>query len=698
MSSIRLDGAHVSLLLLARAEGLPEIVHWGRRLPDGVSADEVAASRARGVRRNAIDEDYVEASLLPTAGGLSLRQPGLQAHRQGRDWTAWFQTRSIEHEAGRIVVEAVDEVAKLSLTITLELAAGRDVLTMRSSLRNDGDETLDVLHLAAGTFLVPAIACTLLSFDGHWGREFFERRVLLETGRFVLENRRGRTSHDRHPALIVGTDGFNEESGDVWGVHLGWSGNHTTSAEVLEDGALLISTGELLQAGEVRLAPGERLQTPVAHAGFSSEGLSGLSRALHAHVRADVVSWPEAEAARPVTLNTWEGNYFDHDLDRLKRQADAAQRLGIERFLLDDGWMRGRDHERAGLGDWSAEPRKYPDGLGPLISHVRVLGMQFGLWVEPEMVNPDSDLFRAFPDAVLRTEGRRLVEGRRQLVLDLGREEIAARIFDDLDALLRAHPIAALKWDMNRDLIAASGRDGAAAYRRHVQAAWGLIDRLRAAHPSVEIESCASGGGRADYGVLARTHRVWASDCTDALERLSIQRGLSRWLPPELMGAHVSASPNHQTGRLHTIGFRAAVALFFHFGVEMDPLTLTSAETEALGGWITLHKRLRPLLHGGLHQGAMTSDGRSLRGVVSADRAQAAYLVAQEIAAVRRMPSPARLPGLDAEALYRVALPAPQEEVFAGGVFSGAVLSVCGLCLPVMQPETAMVLELTRVS
>ena len=687
----RLDGRHATLLLLQRGRGLPEIVHWGRRLP--ASLGDAVAARVRGRRPNGVDEDYVEATLLPTAGTSSLRTPGLLAHRLGLDWTAWFDDCTVEQNGQSLVAAAVDRVARISLTITLRMSG--DVLTMSSRVRNDGESMLDLQHLAAGTFLVPADAATLLSFDGHWGREFSERRVGIETGRFVVDNRRGRTSHDRHPALIAGTEGFDEDCGEVWAVHLGWSGNHTTSAEALEDGTILISTGELLHPGEMMLAPGEALQTPAAHAAYSPHGLSGLSRALHAHVRERVVSWPDGAPARPVTLNTWEGNYFDHDPARLMRQADAASRLGIERFLLDDGWMKARDHERAGLGDWRPDARKYPDGLGPLIAHVRGLGMQFGLWVEPEMVNPDSDLHRAFPDAVLRTDGRAPVTSRHQLVLDLGREAVANRIFDEIDALLGAHPISALKWDMNRDLIAA-GHEGVPAYRRHVLATWALIDRLRRAHPSVEIESCASGGGRADYGMLTRTHRVWASDCTDALERLSIQRGLSRLLPPELIGAHVSASPNHQTGRRHTLGFRAAVALFFHLGVELDPLLLTPDETDELAGWIALHKRLRPLLHGGHHHATSIHDGRSLRGVVSEDRAHAVFLLAQETAPVRRMPAPQRFPGLVADDCYRMTRPGPQAPlkpiVLAGGMFANA-----GIALPIMQPESAMVFEFERL-
>ncbi len=704
MSGHRLDGRGTTLLLLERDGGLPEIVHWGARLPDGLALGDLATLRDRATRRNGLDEDHVEAVLMPTLGTGALRAPALAASRGGVDWTAEFTEMAIHAEPGGLRVAARDPVAALHLEIVLALPPDGDVLAMRSILRNEGDAPLQVERLAAGVFLLPAEACELLVFDGRWGREFAERRVPLASGSWASENRRGR-SHDRFPAIVAGAAGFDEDRGLVHGVHLGWSGNHRTVAERLEDGRLLVTTGEWLHPGEAVLAPGETLETPVAHAALSPDGLSGLSRRFHDAVRRTVLRWPGgAMRPRPVTLNTWEGNYFAHDHDRLVAQAREAARIGVERFVLDDGWMAGRDHERAGLGDWRPDARKYPDGLGPLAQAVTGLGLEFGLWVEPEMVNPDSDLHRAHPEAVLHVAGRPLRTARHQLILDLTRPEIAEAIFAQLHGLLRAHPISYLKWDMNRDFVAAGDQAGRPAYRRHLLATYALLARLRAACPEVEIESCASGGARPDLGILRHTHRVWTSDCTDALERLSIQRGFSRFLPPELMGAHVAASPNHQTGRRHTLGFRAAVALFGHMGVELDPTTLSEAERAELSGWIALHRRLRPLLHAGLHHALPAQAGRSARGVVSQDRRQAAFLVAQERSDPHRAP-PLAVPGLDPARAYRLHAPPPQRlearlsasqaRLFAEGlVLPGALLGAAGIALPEMQPESALVLEL----
>ncbi len=708
MTGYRLDGAATTLLLLQRGRELPEIVHWGPRLPDRLDLDGMASLRDRATRRNGLDHDHVEAVLMPSLGTGALRAPALAASRGGLDWTAEFTEVSVHAEAGALRVAAHDPVARLRLEITLTLPPDGDLLSTRARLSNAGEAPLQLERLAAGVFLLPAGADELLVFDGRWGHEFSERRVSLAAGAWASENRRGRM-HDRFGALIAGVAGFDEDRGLVHGVHLGWSGNHRTTAERLEDGRVLLTTGEWLHPGEVVLAPGETYRTPIAYASLSPDGLAGLSRRFHDGVRRQVLRWPGgAMRPRPVTLNTWEGNYFDHDHDRLVAQAEAAAAIGIERFVLDDGWMAGRGDERAGLGDWRPDPEKYPHGLGPLIEAVTGLGMAFGLWVEPEMVNPDSELARAHPEAVLRVAGRPAHLSRHQLILDLTRPEIADGIFAQLDALLRAHPISYLKWDMNRDFVAAGDAEGRPAYRRHLLATYALLDRLLAAHPSLEIESCASGGGRPDLGILRRTHRVWTSDCTDALQRLSIQRGFSRLLPPELMGAHVAASPNHQTGRRHTLGFRAAVALFGHLGVELDPTLLGEQERRELAAWIALHKRLRPLLHGGLHHARPTCAGRSLRGVVAPDRRHAAFLVAQEHTDAARAP-PLAVPGLDPSLRYRLHAPPPQRlelrlsasqgELFADGlVLPGALLGEVGIALPEMQPETALLLELSAVA
>jgi len=410
-----------------------------------------------------------------------------------------------------------------------------------------------------------------------------------------------------------------------------------------------------------------------------------------------------------VTLNVWEAVYFDHDLDRLRRLADAAAAAGVERFVLDDGWFRGRRDDTAGLGDWEVDDRVWPGGLEPLVRHVRDLGMQFGLWVEPEMVNPDSDLYRAHPDWVLATGDRLPVLARNQLVLDLAHPAAYRHLLGRLDALLAGHDVAYLKWDHNRDLVDAgrAGADGRGPAGVHTQtlAMYRLLDELRGRHPGVEIESCASGGARVDLEILQRTDRVWASDCNDALERQSIQRWTGVFLPPELIGAHIGAPRSHTTGRTQSLSFRAATALFGHQGLEWDLTAASAAELAAVRSWTDFVRQWRDVLHGGAVVRADRADPASwLHGVVAPDRSRALYAFVQLATSALAVPEPARLPGLDPERGYRVAPvhPAgppeglqlrPPPWLAIGAVqLPGRVLAQVGLPMPVLHPEQALLL------
>jgi alpha-galactosidase len=702
----RLDGHATTLLLLEHASGLPEIVHWGSRLPDEIDAAAVADLRSWAIPRSALQGTGPEAVLLPTLGIGLFQGLSFAAHRAGRDWTARFNVDAVEHPKDRLLVRASDREAQLGLEIELMLPSNGDVLTTRCRLTNQSDdEALDVQRLASGVFLLPAAATEVLAFKGRWAREFATERFVLPMGGWSAESRRGRMSHDRFPAMIIGIPAFGEEQGEVFGFHLGWSGNHQIWVELLDDGRRLAGVEALLHPGEMRLRPNEHYETPWAHASFSPCGLTELTRRFHKHVRDHVLRWPDgAMRPRPVIFNTWEGTYFKHDLDKLKRQAEHAARIGVERFVLDDGWFGRRDDDTSSLGDWTVDQRKYPDGLGPLIEHVRALGMDFGLWVEPEMVNPNSELFRAHPDWVLGVSGRPSVLARNQHVLDLTRPEVTDYLFRALDSLLSSHEISYLKWDMNRDLVAAGDAEGRPVYTRYVTALYSLLDRITAAHPKLEIETCASGGGRAEFGILSRTQRIWVSDCTDALERASIQRGFLRFFPPELMGADISGSPNHQTGRRLSLPFRASIALLGHLGVELDLVAPDADQTEDLADWIALHKRIRSFVHSGIVHQVEPHDGRSVCGVVSEDASQAIYVVGQETLRHNRLVPPLVLPGLDPNRSYRLTAPGPQrldrlrrtsvhDSLSGEGlIVPGCLLVTAGLALPVLPVETALIL------
>jgi alpha-galactosidase len=443
-------------------------------------------------------------------------------------------------------------------------------------------------------------------------------------------------------------------------------------------------------------------------------GLNGLAANFHAELRARL-SWPAgAMRPRPVHLNTWEGFYFDVYPEKVKELASAAARVGIERFVLDDGWFHGRHDDTAALGDWWPDETKFPQGLGELIAHVHSLGMEFGLWVEPEMINPDSDLFRAYPDWALQIGGRPLLTARNQLVLDISRPQAAEYLFEKISTLLRDHRIGYLKWDHNRDLTTAGLMNGWPGYRAQVHAVYALLARLRAAHPGVEIESCSGGGGRIDFAVLRHTHRVWTSDNIDALSRVAIQRGFLQFFPPEIMGSHVGTAPAHTTGRTQAMAFRAAVALPGHLGVELDVRQLGAAETRELASWISLYKHWRDRLHHGRVWLGDSGDGLVWQAHGDDEARELLLLVYRPLPSSHRYTPVLRLPMLAVDARYRVRQIVPEGtqrptgrhhtaaffdaiDTADGLTLSGAWLAQAGLPMPRTNAETAFIVHLQRV-
>jgi alpha-galactosidase len=491
----------------------------------------------------------------------------------------------------------------------------------------------------------------------------------------------------------------------VWALHLGWSGDHESYVDRTAGGDTVLGVGELLKAGEVVLAPGEAYRAPTVYGAWSASGLDGVSARFHEWMRARP-SHPTTP--RPVVLNTWEAVYFAHDLDTLKELADTAAAVGVERFVLDDGWFKGRRHDRAGLGDWQVDETVWPGGLTPLIEHVKGHGMQFGLWVEPEMVNEDSDLAREHPDWISRPGDRMPIEWRHQQVVDLANPEAWRHILDALDAILRENAIDYLKWDQNRDQLEL-GSGGAASTREQTLAVYRLLDELRRRHPGLEIETCSSGGARVDLGILARTDRVWTSDTNDALERQTIQRWTELLVPPELVGAHVGPTESHSTGRVHDIGFRAITAMFGHFGIEWDIRQASDEDRERLTAAIVVYKAHRDVIATGLMVRTDHPDPAvQVTGVVARDATRALFSIAALATSVNEVPVPVRFGGLDPERAYRVelALPIGPHAVdersgvawtAASPVVSGRLLGMLGLPMPVLNPEQALLVTLTAV-
>lgn len=696
---VTMTAAGVTVLVDAGEDGLPVIAYWGPELP-GLDADQAASLVAAGVPVTGTNNlrPRPRVALLPEHRLGWTGRPGLSGSYAGVGWSPAFAATSVHVEGapgpGSVEVRATDDAGRLDLRVWLELLPS-GLLRARATVTNLAADpyALDDLVLA---FPVPDEAGELLDFAGRHNLERVPQRGPFPWGIHLRENRKGRTGADSAYVLHAGTGGFGFADGRVWAVHTAWSGNHTHYAERVSTGERVLGGGELLLPGEIRLTIGETYESPWVYAAYGN-GLDQIARRFHRHLRARE---PRVDTRRPVTLNVWEAVYFDQDEDRLIDLAERAAAVGVERFVLDDGWFGGRRTEHSGLGDWVVSPDVWPRGLHPLVDRVRGLGMRFGLWFEPEMVNPDSDVARAHPDWIMAARDSWPIESRHQQVLNLSVPEAYEHVKSQMLAVLTEYPVDYVKWDHNRDLIEAGTQpDGRPAVHAQTLAVYRLMDELRAARPGLEIESCSSGGGRVDLGVLERTDRIWVSDNIDPHDRQRMLRWTTQLVPPEFMGSHIASGRSHTTGRRHDLAFRAGTAIFGHLGIEWDLATATDAEIAELRDWIGFYQTERDLLLGG---DLIRMDGYDpdvlVHGVVAPDRSRA--LIAM-VTLASPHPDPVgrlRFRGLDHDRLYRLRpvmvgptpdgpTPAWWGDDRSGGVFSGAALEYAGVTCPRVHPD-----------
>ena len=705
---VRLDGTDLTLVFVLEKGVSADLAYLGQRLPDGENLNAIVASQTRGRHESQPDTPPVPGLLPERKGGWS-GTPAVALTRMGEHRTEQvdtdFRVASWEADASELYVEFADQLIGVMVETSWRVTETGAIAT-RYSVSNHGNTDFDLVRLSALALPVPSRFSMLTTYSGRWAGEMHEQSRSIAPDGFAHQSVIGKPGFSGANWLLI----EDPATGEVMAAHLAWSGDHDTRIECDNSGA---SDGRAM----LQMAIGWDAQEPQLFAGGSFEsgeaivalgsGRSDLAQRLHAHVRSAVLPDRPHWEPRKVHLNSWEALGFDLSQTALEGLARAAANLGIERFVLDDGWFGAKGNTRrddtTSLGDWIVSPEVFPNGLDPLIAHVHSLGMDFGLWVEPEMISPDSDLYRAHPDWCVHAEGRERPKMRGQLTLDLTRREVTDYLFERLDALLRDHDIAYLKWDHNRDLFPASGK-------RFGQTAslYGLLDRLRATHPAVEIEGCASGGGRIDYGILQRTHRVWPSDSNDPIERLRIMRSWSQFLPLEVLGSHVGPSPNPITGRATCMDFRAKVALFGHMGVEANPRTMSEDERRVLAAHIALHKDWRDVLHTG-DLWRLEHPDPGVGGLMVTHDAKAIALTAQTGFAQQFDVSPVRLKGLDPTATYRVTLPEPwpakastylaDPDAWREGLnLSGAALMAQGIALPLTHPETAWLIALERLT
>ncbi len=681
MSSILFDAGSRTWLLSTPSssyalrlddDDTPRHVHWGQPLTLAAARELALPSPPLVSSFDGATDGDVELSV---EGGAVFGVAGLAVrYADGSGGVEW---RYLEHaiDGGRLEISFADRHYPLRITLHYRVFDDSDVIERWITLRHTGTEdAIELRRCDSGQFTLPVLPDYRVSHVfGGWSREFQLERSVLPVGETVFTSRRGTTSHQANPWVMLDAGSATENAGEVWGAALAWSGSWRLTVSRTPGGRLNLTGGFGHDGVRWRLRPGEEWTTPVLCGLYTVDGFGGASRHWHRYVRAQVL--PSRDEVRPILYNSWEATGFDVDEEGQQRLAELAAGLGVEVFVMDDGWFGGRRADNAGLGDWYPAPSQFPNGLKPLISAVHGLGMRFGIWVEPEMVNPDSDLYRTHPDWVLHLPFRRRTELRNQLVLNFARPDVAAWAHKWLDALVADNAIDFLKWDMNRAFTEAGWPDSDDPDRLwvdHVRAVYSIMDRLRADHPGLRIESCSGGGGRADLGILSRTDQVWTSDNTDPVDRLAIQHGFTQLYPARVMSAWVTDNPAHFTGRSAPLRFRFHVAMAGVLGIGGNLLHWSAAERAIAAELIAEYQEIRSTVQLGDLYRLSTPDG-----FVSA----AQYVRGPEVVVLAWRPytrfglTSDRLPlvGLDPDATYR--------DARSGTEYLGAVLGTLGVPL-----------------
>jgi alpha-galactosidase len=658
--SFRLDGGGVSYVFGVNEKGLLQSIYWGPRL----AAGDLAAAQMPKELSSFDPAASVTPQEYPGWGGGLYSEPVLKlAFADGaRDVVLVYRGHRIEGDAIAVELGDIDGPVRVALRYRIDPATG--IVSRSAEIVNAGPEAIRIDQAHAAAWSLPCEEDYRLHFlTGHWASEFTLQTRPVTQGRTVIESRRGSTGVQANPWFAISRDGrTTEEAGPVWFGALGWSGSWAISVDRGALGDVRVVGGFNPFDFAYLLEGGETLTTPEFHAGYADDGLGGASRLMHRFIRARILPRGEEAPLRPVLYNSWEATHFAVDEAGQKALAERAAKIGAERFVMDDGWFSTRDSDASGLGDWWVSPTKFPNGLTPLIDHVRSLGMDFGLWVEPEMVNPKSKLYAAHPDWVIGFAGRPKTEARNQLVLNLAREDVRAYLLDLLDRLLSENDIAFLKWDHNRNWSEPGWPDAAPErqqrlYVDYVEGLYAILAELRRRHPKLEIESCAGGGGRVDLGILRLTDQVWPSDNSDPFDRLAIQHGFTQAYPASTMVAWVTASPHWVNRRMTSLGYRFLSAMQGALGIGDNLNAWDDKHLDYAARMIAAYKDVRPLVQrGDLYRLVSPLDGstRSATLYVAPDRSRAVLFAFLHSSTRLHAQSRIRLAGLDPDTRYRM--------------------------------------------
>jgi len=634
---------------------------------------------------------------LPVYGTSDYRHPLLQArledgttitefkyvsHRmeQGKPGLAGLPAVYVEREseAETLVLNMQDLASGLHVELIYAVLEDYDAITRSMRIINDSGASIELLRALSASVDFPHMDYEWLQLSGAWTRERDVIRRPLAYGMQAVESRRGSSSHQQNPFAALLSPGTDEDHGEVYGFSLVYSGSFIAQAEVDQFRTTRLSIGINPFDFTWLLEPGESFQTPETVMVYSAGGLGGMSRTYHKLYRERLARGEFRDQERPVLVNNWEATYFNFNAEKIENIAKAGQELGIELFVLDDGWFGRRDRDNSSLGDWIVDLNKLPDGLDDLVNRVNHLGMQFGLWFEPEMVSPDSDLYRMHPDWCLHVPGRRRTEGRQQLILDFSRQDVRDEIVRMIGNVLSSAPITYVKWDMNRNMTEIGSallppqRQRETAHR-YMLGLYEVMERITTAFPHILFESCSGGGGRFDPGMLFYMPQTWTSDNTDAVARLRIQYGTSLVYPVSSIGSHVSAVPNHQVKRTTPLDMRGLVAMSGNFGYELDLTRFSDEEKEAVKEQVALYKEIRGLVQFGLYYRLLSPfEGNETAWMfVAEDGSEAAVFYFRVLSESNAPLSRLKLKGLDPDADYSI--------LGSDGVFGGDALMYAGI-------------------
>lgn len=695
----RLDGGGVTYAVGVDAKGELDTVYWGGRLAAG-DALSVPAKDDHAFEINDAPQEY------SGWGGGVLDEPALKVTFAdgNRDLVLHYVSHEVAGEELRIMLKDIQRDVFVTLHYRMDAETG--VLARWATIENRTKERIVLEQAESASWNLPPEAdYSLRSLAGRWAGEFQVEDRKIEPGSIVLESRRGSTGHQSSPWFAVSRGQASETDGRVWFGALGWSGSWRITVGQDPVQRVRVTGGYNPFDFAYPLAAGETLETPVFYGGYSAHGFGEASRLLQRFEVAEILPQRPHPRPRPVLYNSWEATEFNVNEAGQMALAEKAASIGTERFVMDDGWFGQRKDDHAGLGDWYVNQQKFPHGLKPLIDKVHALGMDFGLWVEPEMVNPDSDLYRAHPDWVINFPGRPRTEGRNQLVLNLARPEVHDYVLGFLDKLLNENDIAFLKWDYNRvwsepGWPEAPNGDQKKLYVAYVNSYYSILKELRAKHPKVELESCSGGGGRIDLGALRYVDEVWTSDNTDPFDRLLIQDGFSYAYTTGVMMAWVTDSPNWVNHRVTSIPYRFLSSMQGSLGVGANLNQWTPEDFAQAKSLIAAYKQVRETVqHGLLYRLVSPRDGSNLSATesVSLDRSQAVAFVFEHSAQLKYPAPPVMLEGLDAEARYSVKPIWGKPTADAPAVASGAYWMSHGIQAQLTGDYDAAAFEFERV-